>query len=82
MQEYKSGLPLPSPGDLSKPGIEPGSSALAEGVYTTEPPGNPTLKPMCLTQSTLHMPMLLLYNIAFGLLLKIHFFKFSVTELL
>ena len=74
MQEYKSGLPLPSPGDLSKPGIEPGSSALAEGFYTTEPPGNPTLKPMCLTQSTLHMSMLLLYNIAFGLLLKMHFF--------
>ena len=27
-QEYWSGLPFPSPGDLPKPGIEPGSSAL------------------------------------------------------
>ena len=27
-QEYWSGLPLPSPGDLPDPGIEPGSPAL------------------------------------------------------
>ena len=27
-QEYWSGLPLPSPGDLPKPGIEPGSPEL------------------------------------------------------
>ena len=27
-QEYWSGLPLPSPGDLPKPGIEPRSAAL------------------------------------------------------
>ena len=27
-QEYWSGLPLPSPGDLPNPGIEPGSPAL------------------------------------------------------
>ena len=27
-QEYKSGLPFPSPGDLPKPGIDPGSPAL------------------------------------------------------
>jgi len=28
-QEYWSGLPFPSPGDLPIPGIEPGSPALA-----------------------------------------------------
>ena len=28
MQEYWSGLPFPSPGDLLDPGIEPGSPAL------------------------------------------------------
>ena len=60
MQEYWSGLPFPPPGDLLKPEIEPGSSALAGGFYTTGPLGNPTLKPMCLTQNTLHTPMLLL----------------------
>ena len=27
-QEYWSGLPVPSPGDLPDPGIEPGSPAL------------------------------------------------------
>ena len=27
-QEYKSGLPCPTPGDLPDPGIEPGSPAL------------------------------------------------------
>ena len=27
-REYWSGLPLPSPGDLPKPGIKPGSSGL------------------------------------------------------
>ena len=27
-QEYRSGLPFPSPGDLPNPGIEPGSPTL------------------------------------------------------
>ena len=38
-QEYWSRLPLPSPGDLPDPGIEPKSPALAGGFFTTEPPG-------------------------------------------
>ena len=33
-QEYLSGLPLPSPGDLSDPGIKPTSPALAGGFFT------------------------------------------------
>ena len=37
-QEYWSGLPLHSPGDLPDPGIEPASPALAGG-FSTEPPG-------------------------------------------
>ena len=41
-QEYWSGLPLPSPGDLPDPGIEPGFPALASGFFTTEPPEAPT----------------------------------------
>ena len=40
-QEYRSGLPFPSSGDLPDPGIEPGSPALAGGFFTTEPPGKP-----------------------------------------
>ena len=38
-QEYWSGLPLPSPGDLPDPGIEPGSPALEADALTSEPPG-------------------------------------------
>ena len=38
-QEYWSGLPFPSPGDLAKSGIEPTSPALAHRFFTTEPPG-------------------------------------------
>ena len=39
MQEYKSGLPFPSPGDLPNPGIKPTSPALAGEFFTTESPG-------------------------------------------
>ena len=38
-QEYWSGLPCPSPGDLSDPGIEPGSPALQADSLLSEPPG-------------------------------------------
>ena len=36
-QEYWRGLPFSSPEDLPDPGIEPVSSALASGFFTTEP---------------------------------------------
>ena len=38
-QEYWSGLPFPSPEDLSNPGMELLSSAPVGGFFTTEPPG-------------------------------------------
>ena len=43
-QEYWSGLPFPTPGDLPNPGMEPtspASPALAGRILTTEPPGKP-----------------------------------------
>ena len=40
-QEYWSGLPFPSPGDLPNPGIRPASPALADRFFTTELPGKP-----------------------------------------
>ena len=43
-QEYWSRLPLPSPGDLSYPGIEPGSPALQADFLPTELRGKPLLK--------------------------------------
>ena len=39
-QEYWSGLPFPSPGDLPNPGIEPRSPALQADALTSELPGN------------------------------------------
>ena len=42
-QEYWSGLPFPSLGDLADPGIEPISLALAGGFFTTQPLGQTNL---------------------------------------
>ena len=38
-QEYWSGLPFPSPGDLPDPGTEPESPALQADTLPSEPPG-------------------------------------------
>ena len=40
-QEYWSGLPFSSPGDLPDPGIEPRSPALQAEALTSELPGKP-----------------------------------------
>ena len=40
-QEYWSGLPFPSPGDLPDPGIKPRFPALEADALTSEPPGKP-----------------------------------------
>ena len=43
-RECWSGMPLPPPGDLSNPGVEPvfpASPALAGGFFTTTAPGEP-----------------------------------------
>ena len=40
-QEYWSGVPFPSPGDLPNPGIKPGSPAFQADALTSEPPGKP-----------------------------------------
>ena len=51
-QEYWSGLPFSPPGDLTDdPWIEPVSlmsPVLADGFFTTEPPGKHLLKSSCL----------------------------------
>ena len=44
-QEYWSGLPFPSPGDLPDPGIKPRSPALQADALTSEPPGKPQNQP-------------------------------------
>ena len=40
-QEYWGGFPFPSPGDLSDPGIEPGSPALQADALPVELLGEP-----------------------------------------
>ena len=40
-QEYWSGSPFPSPGDLPNPRTEPTSPVLACRLFTNEPPGKP-----------------------------------------
>ena len=42
-QEYWSGPPCPPPGDLSNPGIEPGSATVQTNSLPSEPPGKPLL---------------------------------------
>ena len=37
----KNGLPFPTPGDLTNPGIKPTSSALAGNFFIGKPPGKP-----------------------------------------
>ena len=66
-QEYWSGLPFPSPGDLPDPVIEPASPALPDGLLTAEPSGKPPVtvkglkkgckanhKNACIQLSTIH----------------------------
>ena len=42
-QEYQSGLPFPTPGDLPNPGIILVSPILAGEFFSTAPPGRPTV---------------------------------------
>ena len=44
-QEYWSGLPFPSPGDLADQGLNPGGSpTLQADALPSDPPGKPSLK--------------------------------------
>ena len=47
-KKYWSGLLLPSPGDLSDPGIELVSPALVGKFFTTEPPEKPSVLFICI----------------------------------
>ena len=40
-QDYWSGLPFPSPGDLPDPGIEPRFPTLQADALLSDPPGEP-----------------------------------------
>ena len=53
-QEYWSGLPLPSPGDLPDPGIVPRSPELQADTLPSEPPGKPQRKHILKSKPTTH----------------------------
>ena len=57
-QEYWSGVPFSSPGDLPNPGIEPRSPALQADALLSEPPGKPFICSMgldkCIMTYTLY----------------------------
>ena len=55
-EEYWSGLPFPSPGNLPDPGIEPGSPASQADALPSQPPGEPILG----------LPKLRLYSLCLG----------------
>ena len=60
-QEYWSGLPFPSPGDLPNPEIEPGSPALQADALLSEPPGKP-LKEITVDYKINEIPLFEMYN--------------------
>ena len=55
-QEYWSGLPFPSPGDLPNPGIEPGSPSLQADALPSEPPGKLTSPTSLVAQTVKCLP--------------------------
>ena len=65
-QEYWSGLPFPSPGDLPNPGIEYGSPALQADALSSEPPGKP--QPLVNIVTTLiRVYLLMIFQLGFNL---------------
>ena len=54
-QEYWSGLPFPSPGDLPNPGIKPGSPALRADALPPERPGKPNTVSLRMTDSFFYL---------------------------
>ena len=70
-QEYWSGLPFPSPGDLPDPGNEPGSPTLQADALPSEPPEKPL--GVCLLVWLLSSVLVPLFILPF-------FFLFSFCE--
>ena len=72
-QEYWSGLPFPSPGDLPNSGIKPGSPALQADSLPTEPLG----------KSSENYPNFLHYSfLFFSCFMYIDAFRFSTEKLI
>ena len=84
-EEYWSGLPFPSPGDLPKPGIEPMSPALAGGFFTTkqlEKPLYQHIDEQIMSKYSCHRILLIviLIPVIFSCCTSCHFFFFFQIE--
>ena len=66
-QEYWSGLPFPSPGDLPNSGIEPKSPTLEADTLTSEPPGKPCARTVSSCYRRMNKDVAHIYN---GILLS------------
>ena len=77
-QEYWSGLPFPSPGDLLDPGTEPGSPTLQADSLPSEPAGKLTKVKVKVVQScpTLCDPMDLVHGVLQARILEWEAFPF------
>ena len=72
-QEYWSGWPFPSPGDLLSPGIEPTPLALVGGFHTTVPSGKPNFMVILIDISLCKLyNILTLYNKRCGMITTIY----------
>ena len=64
-QEYWSGLPFPSPGDLPNPGIEPRSPALQADALPSKPPGTLKVKQFESKETNLQIQLSCIYPESF-----------------
>ena len=77
-QEYWSGLPFASPGDLPGPVIESTSPTLAGGLFTAEPPGKPKMRTRAPQIQTSALFKIFIQHIFTECLLSfMHFYKYS-----
>ena len=78
-QQYWSGLPFPSPGQLSDPGIKPRSPALQADSLPSEPPG----QPISFCRWFIHLWLCWVFTAAHGLFVAVRRFSLvAVSSLL
>ena len=78
-QEYWSGLPFPSPGDLPNPGIEPGFPTLQADALLSEPPGKPWLSYLDIILATFSYYSQVFLEVLWSFLVKSISFKIMIV---
>ena len=82
-QEYWSGLPFPSLGDLSDPGIKPGSPTIQAGALLSEPRGKYTPSMIKTARAILFLLCFLLkYKSWYGIYMTVNLALFVIFLLL